>query len=145
MAYKFLEHTADVKILVEEENLEKAFSSSAYALREVMLDFEKIKIKSVKSKLISVDGKDLNDLLYNFLEEFIYLFDAEGFILSEIEDIEIIAEDNYSLTAKIMGDKASAYKFINKVKAITFYDMFIKEEKNLKGKSKFKLQFVLDV
>lgn len=145
MAYKFLEHTADIKIAVEEKNLEDAFKSSALALREVMLEHEKIKIKSEKSRLISVEGKDLGDLLYTFLEEFLYLIDAEDFILSEIEDLEITEiEDKKKkslvLSAKILGDKASKYKFVNKVKAITFNDMKISEE----GKS-FKLQFVLDV
>ena len=150
MTYKFLEHTADIKIAVEESNLELAFVSSALALKEVILDFEKIKITSEKSRILSLEGKDLEELLYNFLEEFIYLLDAENFIISEVEDIEITGEVGkvFHLTAKILGDKASNYKFSNKVKAITFNEMFVCEEKIGKSKaskSNFKIQFVLDV
>lgn len=149
MSYKFLEHTADIKVLVNDQSLENAFSSSALALKEVILDFEKIKIKADKSKILSISGKDLESLLYNFLEEFIYLLDAEDFILSEVEDIEITKEDEgFNLSAKILGDRATNYKFSNKVKAITYNDMFVKQEKIGKGKSAksdFNLQFVLDV
>jgi SHS2 domain-containing protein len=148
MGYKFLEHTADVKILAEDSSLEKVFSSAALALKELFLDHEPLKIKPLKSKVISIEGKDLEDLLYNFLEEFIYLLDAENFIISEIEDIEISSDEtSYGLSAKIIGDDAGNYKFTNKVKAVTFNDMFVKEEKG-KGKSAkslFRLQFVLDV
>jgi SHS2 domain-containing protein len=149
MPYKFLEHTADIKVLVTDLSLEKAFSLSALALREVILDFDKIKIKADKTKILSIEGKDLESLLYNFLEEFIYLLDAEDFIIGEVEDIEITSQDkSFNLTAKILGDKASSYKFSNKVKAITYNDMFVKEEtigKNRSAKSEIKLQFVLDV
>lgn len=146
MPHKFLEHTADVKIQAGGKSLEEAFSEAALALKEVMLDYEKIKIKPEKSRLISAEGKDLGDLLYNFLEEFIYLIDAENFILSEIEDIEISEiegkkeKSEFLLSAKILGDKASNYKFTNKVKAVTFNEMIVKKEKN-----KYALQFVLDV
>jgi len=146
MPYKFLEHTADIKIAAEEKNLEDAFKSSALAMREVIFDFEKIKVKSAFSRFLSIEGKDLGDLLYNFLEEFIYLLDADDFILAEIEDLEIVENkqgkkiESYSLNAKILGDKAGNYKFTNKVKAVTFNEMFVKKE----GKS-FKVQFVLDV
>jgi SHS2 domain-containing protein len=150
MPYKFLEHTADIKIVVEESSLENAFSSSAFALREMMLDFEKIKINSARSRVLSVEGKNLESLLYNFLEEFIFLLDAEDFIFSEFEDIEIFKDENgsWSLSAKILGDRASNYKFSNKVKAITYNNMFVKEEKSGKNKTEksiFKIQFVLDV
>lgn len=150
MTYKFLEHTADIKIAVDELSLEAAFACSALALKQVILDFEKIKIKSTKTRILSLDGQDLEELLYNFLEEFIYLLDAEDFIFSEIEDMEITGEagKSFNLTAKVLGDKASSYKFTNKVKAITFNEMFVKEEKIAKGKyakSNFKIQFVLDV
>jgi SHS2 domain-containing protein len=143
MPYKFLEHTADVKILVEEKSLEDAFVSSALAVKEIILDYEKLKIKSEKSRFLSIEGKDLGDLLYNFLEEFIYLLDAEGFILSEIESLEITKEKNkFSLDCHVIGDRAGNYKFVNKVKAVTFNEMKVQEDKKTK---KVIIQFVLDV
>lgn len=140
MAYEFLEHTADVKVFVKEKTMEKAFSSSADALKETICG--KIKVKSGIEKKISVEGKNIGALLYNFLEEFLYLLDAEGFLLSKVKEIKILKEKGkaFKLTAVAFGDKASGYKFSNDVKAITYNDMEIKT-----SGGKFIIQFVLDV
>lgn len=140
MGYKFLEHTADVKILVSEKTLESAFATAAMAMKEVMAG--KIKIRGKVKKEISIDGKDLGALLYNFLEEFLYLFDAKDFILSDVKELRIIKEKGkkFKLNALIVGDRASNYKFTNDVKAITYNDMQIKT-----SGGKFIIQFVLDV
>jgi SHS2 domain-containing protein len=141
MSYKFLEHTSDIKVAVEEKSLASAFKSSAFALREVMFQKEKIKLKSKLKRELKVTGKDKEALLYNFLEEFLYLLDAEDFVFSKILSLKIDGgDDGWNLTAKIVGDKASKYKFRNEVKAITYNEMFVRE-----SRGKVKLQFVLDV
>ena len=140
--YKFLEHTADIKVQAFGKTLEESFENSAFALKECIA--EKIDIKPKKGRIISVDGKDLSDLLYSFLEEFLFLLDAEDFMLSNIEDLEVAGDEKtgFSLSAKINGDKASNYKFSNSVKAITFNEMKINEDKKAKN---WTIQFVLDV
>lgn len=139
MPYKFLEHTADVKIEVAEKTLEKAFVSSALALKEVMSDNASIKPKIKKE--IKIKSENNESLLYDFLEQFLYLFDARDFILSKINKIKITkSKDKLILTAIALGDKASRYKFTNDVKAITYNEMFIKKQKN-----KTTIVFVLDV
>jgi len=139
MSFKFLPHTADTKILVEEKSIEKAFITSALALKEVIAD--KIKIKAKIKKEINVKGKDRESLLLEFLQEFLYLVDAKNFILSEITKLKITQTKNkLSLHATVVGDNSLNYKFTNEVKAATYNDMLIKEEKN-----KTTIQFVLDV
>ena len=137
MSYKFLSHTADLKVLVEEKDIERAFVSSSYALKEVICD--KIKVKSKIKKNISVKGEDFESLLYNFLEEFLFLLDAKSFLLSKVEKLKI-DKDNFKLSCEVFGDKAENYKFSNDVKAITYNEMFVGK----KGKN-FICQFVLDV
>jgi len=141
MAYKFLPHTADVKILATGKNLEEAFKDSVFALKDTILDFEKFKVKPLIKKQIKVEEKDYEALLYSFLEEIIYLLDAEDFLVSKVKKIKIDKEKNLlKLNAEILGDKASKYKFTNKVKAITYNEMFVKVRKE-----KCIIQFVLDV
>jgi SHS2 domain-containing protein len=74
------------------------------------------------------------------------LFDVEFFLLSEIKKIEIkkSKEKGYILKAKILGDKASRYRFTNDVKAITYNDIFVKKQGKDK-EEKFICQVVLDV
>lgn len=135
MKYKFLEHTADVKFQAFGSSLEEAFTNSALALKETMLG--KLRVKSKIKKTIKVKGRDNEALLYQFLEQFLYLLDAENFLFAEIKKIKIKDE---KLEAEITGNKASNYKFTNDVKAVTYNQMFVRKEKN-----KFICQVVLDV
>jgi len=135
MRYKFLPHTADVKFQAFGKTEEEVFENAALALKEVMI--KKIKIQSKIKKKIEIGGKDKESLLYNFLEEFLFLLDSENFLLVEINKIKI--KDN-KLEMEILGDKASNYKFSNDVKAITYNEMFVKKEKG-----RFICQVVVDV
>ena len=136
MSYKFLEHTADVKFQAEGKTIEEAFTEAAMALKETILK-GKTKIAEKVKKRISVDGKDKESLLYNFLEEFLFLLDSERFVLSKIDKIKI---DKNNLIAEVSGDMANRYKISNDVKAVTYNSMFVKKDKN-----KFIIQAVLDV
>jgi SHS2 domain-containing protein len=135
MKYKFLEHTADVKFLAFGKDKEEAFENSALALKECICG--KIKIKASKERKIKVEGKDLESLLYVFLEEILFLLDGENFVISKIKNLKI---QGFSLSAVIAGDEAKNYHFTNKVKAITYSDMLIEHEKD-----QWKIQAVLDV
>jgi len=139
MTFKFLEHTADLKIRVEEKSLDMAFISSALALKEAIV--EKTKIKPLLKKKIKVSGSDLSSLLYNFIEEFLFLLDAKSFLLSEIDSFKLDRK-KFKIIAQISGDSAKNYKFSNDVKAITYNEMKIKQNKD---KGKVIIEFVLDV
>jgi len=141
MKYKFLEHTADVKFQAFGKTLEESFSNASLALVETITKNVKIKPIVRKKITIAVEGRGPEGLLYDFLEEFLFLLDAENFLLSKINKIEIEEKSGrYELVAEASGDLASKYKFSNDVKAITYNEMFVKKEKN-----KFICQVVLDV
>jgi len=133
--FKFLEHTADIKFQAFGKNAEDLFENCALALRDSIS--QGIKVKENKRKTIKAEGKDYESLLYNFLEEIIYLLDAENFLIVKVEKMKI---DKLKLKAVIVGDNASDYKFTNSVKAVTYNDMFVKEEHG-----KWTSQVVLDV
>lgn len=134
MKFKFLEHTADVKFQAFGKSVEEVFENSALAMFSAMSD-EKVE-KKIKKK-ISAEGKDYESLLYNFLEELLFLFDSEGFFWGGVEKIKI--KDN-KLTATVVGDKAENYELNIDIKAVTYNDMFVRKEKD-----KWIAQVVLDV
>ena len=139
MSYKFLDHTADVKFLAHGETIEKAFTSCAQALNNTIRG--DIPVLEQEEKKIKINGTDLENLLYNFLEEIIVLLDSKAFLTSEVKDIKI-DENSFLLTATLTGDHASKYHFTNDVKAITYSDMFIKQDSETK---EWSCQAVLDV
>jgi SHS2 domain-containing protein len=140
--FKFLQHTADAKMQAFGKDLEEAFSNAALGMFSLMSEPDKIE-KKIEKK-ISVKGKDKKALLYNWLEELLFLLDSETFFLNSIKKIEIKGE---TLKAVIVGDKASVkYNTQGEVKAVTYNEMDIKEDKGSKGKKgKITLQVVLDL
>ena len=124
MKYKFLEHTADVKFQAFGENIDEVFKNSVLALKETICGNKKI--KEIKKKVVKIAGKDMESLLYNFLEEILYLLDAENFITSKVKNLKI---NKFVLEAVLVGDDSRNYKFTNNVKAVTYNEMFIKKQK----------------
>ena len=138
--FEFLEHTADAKFQAYGKSMEEAFSNAALAMFSIITDTKKIK-KNIK-KGIESKGHDLKSLLYNFLEELLFLIDTEHFLLNHIEELTIHKkEKEYFLEAIVVGDRYSKqYKTTGDIKAVTYNEMEIKEEKG-----KVMVQVVVDI
>jgi SHS2 domain-containing protein len=139
--YRFLGHTADVKIEAYGKTVNEAFQEAARALTEVMTDTSKI--HPIIRRKIEVEAEDLQSLLYEWLEEFIYLFDSEGLIFSEfkVENIQQI-EGKLKLNGEAAGEEFDEEKHPQRtaIKAATYHEMKIKQ-----SPKKTVLEFVLDI
>ena len=124
MKFEYFEHTADVKFRSYGKDLQEAFANAAYALTNIITDYEKIEKKIEQS--FSIEAEDEKALLYDFLEQFLILFDSENFVLKEITEIKI---ENLKLSVKFTGDnELKKYDIHTHVKAITYHEMEIIEE-----------------
>jgi SHS2 domain-containing protein len=145
--YEFFSHTADVKFRAYGKNLEELFSNSAEALTAVLVKPEAIAYK-VEKKLMN-EAPTIERLFYDFLEEFLYLMDTEGFICSKITYMRISErkqnnKTKYFLEAESIGDFAKNYNFSGDIKSITYHDLLIKKETR-DGKEVYMAQVVVDV
>ncbi len=134
MKYQFLEHTADIKFQVYGKTLNEVFENAILAIAEYLSRGQKI--KPSKGRIMSVSGTDYESLFYNFMDEIIYLLDAENFITTKAK----VTIRGYNLQAELFGDKASNYKDLDHIKAATYAEMYIKKTDN-----GFEAQAVLDV
>ena len=134
MKYKFFPHTADIKFRAYGKTLDEAFENVVLAVSEIMGQGEKIKRK--KKKIISVEGNDKESLLYNFIEEIVYLYDAEHFVTAKAE-VKIKGND---LRATFYGDDGENYRSLDHIKAATYAEMYVR-----KGKNGWEVQAVVDV
>jgi SHS2 domain-containing protein len=132
--YSFLEHTADIKFRCFGKTLPKIFENAALAVSNYLSRGKRIKQRIKKH--IEIKGEDNESLFYNFLEELIYLLDAESFVLSKAK----VKIKNNLLTAEIIGDDSKNYKDLDHIKAATYSEMYLK--KTSKG---WEAQAVLDV
>jgi SHS2 domain-containing protein len=140
MKYKFLEHTADIKFRAFGKTIGEVFENSALALKET-ISKDKVGEKKKEKISLQIEGGDIENVLHQFLEEFLFLFDTKGFLLSKIKKMEIKEKSGaYFIRCEMTGDKAKNYEIANHVKAITYNEMFIKKQKD-----RWVSQVVLDV
>lgn len=135
--FKFLEHTADIKFIAKGKNLEESFKNSALAVSNSMCK-EEIKKKIIKR--IKITGKDKESLLYNFLDQIIYLFDAEYFLISDVKSIKINKKDQFYLSCELVGDKSEKYEIAEHIKSVTYSEMKIERKHDA-----YIIQVVLDI
>jgi SHS2 domain-containing protein len=129
MKYKYIDHTADLKVRAYGKTLEEAFANAAIGGFDFLTDTAKIKKKTEKK--ISIKAKRLESLLYDFIEQLLFLLDTEGFMISGFKDMKINqANDKFELKCTALGDSYKNYEVKGDIKAITYSEMNIRKEKN---------------
>ena len=129
MAYKFLPHTADAMFEVKAKTIQQVFVDSAKALNAVQVKLNTLS-KKIK-KEIKLEADDLETLLYNFLQELVFLKDAEQLLFKDF-DVKIEEkEKKYFLHAFCYGDKINIKKqiLLADVKAVTLENFRLWQEK----------------
>ncbi len=128
--FEFRDHTADIQVRSWGSSLEEAFSQTAYSLMATITpDLKKITPK-VERKII-IKAEDKEALLFDFLSEFLYIFDVDELVFSQIyvSKIEKL-NDNYKLQATLKGEKfdLNKHEIGIEVKAITYSFLNIEEK-----------------
>ena len=127
--FKFLPDVAIADIAIEARggNLNEVFEAAAEGLFETMAKVDTVDLKI--SKEISLEAGNVNDLLYDFLSEIVYLKDTEGMVFGKVE-VEV-DEEKCELKGVLFGDKINKEKqeLVDDVKAITMHMFDLKKEK----------------
>lgn len=119
--FEILEHTADGKFRAFGKTREEQFSNAVSAVFSFMFES---KVASKLEKEISISAKDEKALLYKWIEEFLYLLDADSFIPAKVKEIKISKSKGvFMLNAVVLGDASNKYKSIGSVKAVTYAEM----------------------
>jgi len=136
--YEFFDHTADIGIKAYGRDLNEAFENAALAVFEVMTDTSKVEPK--ESREIEIDGMDLENLLYRWIESLLVYYDSELFLFGKFK-VKIDLE-NLRLNAIAWGEKFNPDKHERRtvVKAVTYHEMSI-----VKTNNGYELTFVVDI
>ena len=126
MSYKYLEHSTDAFIEVRAKNLEEAFSVAGKSVVETIIDSNNI--QEIEEKNIKVKGRNLLNLLYNWLEEIVTITIADGFAIRNFS-VNIKKNKEYQIISNISGEKLDIKKhnFKVEIKFPTFHLMEIEE------------------
>ena len=138
MSYKLLEHATDAFVEVKAENLKEAFIQAGLAVVDITLDRKTVQEKTQKK--IFASGRDLRNLLYNWLEEIIFCLITDGYAISRIE-LNLEKDLDFKIEAVVFGEQLDLKKhnFKVEIKAPTFHLMEIEE------KSYVKMRFLMDL
>ena len=123
-AFEYFDVTADIGFFAYGESLEDAYSNAACAMFNVMTDIGTV--KTLEKREFKVESEDLVSLLYDFLEELLFLFDVELLFFSKFNvDIEKIDDELYELNCVACGEEVNwdVHPRKSEVKAITFHKM----------------------
>ena len=72
--YEYGEHTADILVIAYGCTLEEAFKNAALGVANLTYYTDRVEPREYVE--VKVDGDDLEQLLFNWIDEFIYLFDG---------------------------------------------------------------------
>ncbi|GAH44597.1 unnamed protein product [marine sediment metagenome] len=128
--FEFKDHTADVQVRSWGSSLEEAFSQTAYSLMATITPNLK-KITPKVERELTVEAEDKEALLFDFLSEFLYIFDVDELIFNQIHVRSIEKfNDNFKLRATLIGEKfdLDKHEIGIEVKAITYSFLNIEEK-----------------
>jgi SHS2 domain-containing protein len=143
MPYEYLEEigTADIAFEVTGRDLSELFRDAADATTNVMIDnIEAIQPRETRQIELSNDKLDM--LLFDLLQELIFLKDAERLLL-RIQEVQVAEKDeNYFVKAIAEGELLDAERHHQRadVKAVTLHDFSV--ERTERG---WKARVLLDI
>jgi SHS2 domain-containing protein len=116
--FDIIDHTADVGIIAYGADFKQLFSNAALALVSLITDAQNIEERL--EHYVEINSESRDDLLVGWLNELVYLFDAEHLLFNRF-DVESL--DNNQLKATCYGEKFNPSKHRIKmgIKAATYY------------------------
>jgi len=116
--FEIIDHTADVGIIAYGGDIKQAFVNAARALFSLITELDNV--EEVLYRDIEVTAPDEASLLVAWLNELIYLFDAENLIFNRFDIIKL---NSTRLKARSYGERvdSSKHKLKIGVKAATYH------------------------
>ncbi len=136
-AFEIIDHTADVGVIVYGVDIEQLFSNAALALFSLITEPESI--GEQLQRHVEIVSEDNDSLLIEWLNELIYLFDAEHILFSRC-DIENLSNTQIKATCYGEGFDPLKHKIKTGVKAATYHMLNIN-----KGSHGYEVQIIFDV
>lgn len=129
--YEYLPHPADVRFKAYGTTLEEVFEQAAHAMFHVIID--NATLNPEHSVDIKLESQGLDNLLYDYLSELLYLFEVEEIVFGQFRVDSIEKTDgSYILHGQASGENLNLerHSFETEVKAITYHQLEITKEKD---------------
>lgn len=123
--YEYFEHTADLGLRIRAPDLNTLFADAGTALFVAVVDGLET-VRQVQRVDFEIAGTDLEYLLFDWLRELLYRFDAEHMLFSRFD----VRVDEFELKASAWGEPIDPERHVlsHEVKAITYHGLRVQRE-----------------
>jgi len=120
--YRFLDHTADLRIEVSADTLEGLFIEAAAALFDIAAGIESIDVREFRQ--VRASGDDAGELFVDWLRELLYCLSAERMLFSRFE---IVSISETEISARCGGEPfdEGRHEIKCEIKAVTYHGLEI--------------------
>lgn len=136
--FRFLEHPADVGFEVRAGSLAEIFAGAALALCDYGWDLSRVRPR--RSLTLRARAATLEDLLYSWLAEILFLTDAEGWVFREFQVDRVAratapargavpSQQLWEVVGKARGEKFSKKRHRSRtyIKAVTYHQLAVQQ------------------
>jgi SHS2 domain-containing protein len=123
--YEYFEHTADLGIRVRTKELGALFEEAATALFSAIVD-DLQSVRHDRETSFQIAGAERDYLLFDWLKELLYRFDAEHMLYSKFE----VHVSDEGMNGKAWGEPVDPARHVlsHEVKAITYHELRVERE-----------------
>ncbi len=135
--YRFLDHTADLRIEIQADTPAGLFVEAAVALFDVIAGVDSIEVEEFRE--VAASGENPRELLVDWLRELLYCFAGERMVFSRFE---ITAFAETEIRARCGGEPfvPGRHQVKHDIKAVTYHGLEIEEHDGT-----FRVSVVLDI
>ena len=123
--YEHFEHTADLGLRVRAPDANALFAEAATALFAAIVDGIDT-VRPDRAVEVHVEGAELDYLLFDWLRELLYRFDADHLVFSQFD----VSVGDAGLAATAWGEPLDPARHVlsHEVKAITYHELRVEQE-----------------
>ena len=135
-SFRYIDHTADVGILVTAPTLGVLFETAAFALTELITNVDGLKLQVERQ--IQLEENEIETLLVSWLQELLYLLDTEQLVFGRFK----VNVKDCSLDAKVWGEPFNPKIHTSKteIKAVTYHQLEV-----IESEQGWKAQVIFDI
>ena len=127
MAYRLLDHTADLGFVATAASLPDLFDESLRALTDCLTRLEAV--EPIEHRIVRLSAPEPAQLLVGFLEEAVYLYETEGLVFARAEVSLFENDTEWRLEAELRGEVFDLERHGLKtlIKAVTYHQLEVRE------------------
>lgn len=118
MRYRYIDHTSDLGVEIYGKDLPELFRNGLFTIFDNILDLKTVELKETKE--IEISSATMEELLFDWFRELLFLFGTKYFVAKEVNEIKI---ENNKLSAKISGETfdTNRHKIKIEIKTPTYH------------------------